>query len=84
MKNVILILIIFLPTIIRRKIFLLIEISERNSQDASGTRPFGQPLCLGPNNGNGLDLEPPTPPSSSPSKGKPSNPLKKHVNKQKK
>ncbi|XP_044272081.1 uncharacterized protein LOC123015995 isoform X7 [Tribolium madens] len=44
---------------------------ERNSQDASGTRPFGQPLCIGPqiNDKNGLDL-PPTPPSPSPSKGK--------------
>ncbi|EFA09477.1 hypothetical protein TcasGA2_TC010971 [Tribolium castaneum] len=51
---------------------------ERNSQDASGTRPFGQPLCIGPqiNDKNGLDL-PPTPPSPSPSKGKAQPILKK-------
>ncbi|KAJ8918568.1 hypothetical protein NQ315_013073 [Exocentrus adspersus] len=46
---------------------------ERNSQDASGTRPFGQPLCIGPqiNNGNGLDIpQLPKSPSPTPSKGK--------------
>lgn len=35
-----------------------IQFSERNSQDASGTRPFGQPLYIGPQieNGNGVDM----------------------------
>ncbi|KAF2880558.1 hypothetical protein ILUMI_25611, partial [Ignelater luminosus] len=44
---------------------------KRSSQDASGTRPFGEPLCLIPQieNGNGREM-PPTPPSPSPSKGK--------------
>lgn len=59
---------------------LLKWISERNSQDASGTRPFGQPLCIGPHveNGNGLDT-PPTPPSPSPSKGKTPTPGRRAV-----
>ncbi|KRT82195.1 C1 domain containing protein [Oryctes borbonicus] len=46
---------------------------KRNSQDGSGNRPFGQPLCLGPSLENGGDVEnslPPTPPSPSPSKAK--------------
>ncbi|GJQ87483.1 hypothetical protein Trydic_g19242 [Trypoxylus dichotomus] len=46
---------------------------KRNSQDGSGNRPFGQPLCLGPTLENGDDVEnssPPTPPSPSPSKAK--------------
>ncbi|KAG5894684.1 hypothetical protein JTB14_014333 [Gonioctena quinquepunctata] len=43
---------------------------KRNSQDASGTRPFGQPLCLGPQieNGNGVGF--PQIPSPTPSRGK--------------
>ncbi|XP_057670494.1 uncharacterized protein LOC130902399 isoform X7 [Diorhabda carinulata] len=43
---------------------------KRNSQDGSGTRPFGQPLLLGPQleNGNGLNT-PPSPSGSTP-KGK--------------
>lgn len=44
---------------------------ERNSQDASGTRPFGQPLCLGPQIENGEDVQtPPKSHSPTPSKGK--------------
>ncbi|KAJ8976790.1 hypothetical protein NQ317_014133 [Molorchus minor] len=54
---------------------------KRNSQDASGTRPFGQPLCIGPQllNENGLDALPLTPksPSPTPSKGKHSPVVKK-------
>ncbi|VEN64199.1 unnamed protein product [Callosobruchus maculatus] len=51
---------------------------KRNSQDASGTRPFGQPLYLGPEieNGNGLDV-PKTPSSPTPSKGRTSPGVKK-------
>nr|CAH7722061.1 unnamed protein product [Callosobruchus chinensis] len=51
---------------------------KRNSQDASGTRPFGQPLCLGPQieNGNGLDV-PKIPSSPTPSKGRTSPGVKK-------
>uniref|UniRef100_A0A1Y1K8I5 Phorbol-ester/DAG-type domain-containing protein n=2 Tax=Photinus pyralis TaxID=7054 RepID=A0A1Y1K8I5_PHOPY len=49
---------------------------KRGSQDASGTRPFGEPLCLlsVTEQENGRDKLP-TPPSPSPSKGK--NSLKK-------
>lgn len=47
---------------------------KRNSQDGSGNRPFGQPLCLGPEtleNGDDIgNFSPPTPPSPSPSKAK--------------
>ncbi|VEN64198.1 unnamed protein product [Callosobruchus maculatus] len=54
------------------------DLIERNSQDASGTRPFGQPLYLGPEieNGNGLDV-PKTPSSPTPSKGRTSPGVKK-------
>uniref|UniRef100_A0AAR5Q0U0 Phorbol-ester/DAG-type domain-containing protein n=1 Tax=Dendroctonus ponderosae TaxID=77166 RepID=A0AAR5Q0U0_DENPD len=45
---------------------------ERNSQDGSGNRPFGQPLCLGPqlDNGNCIDLPPKSPSLCAP-KGRP-------------
>ncbi|CAH1104158.1 unnamed protein product [Psylliodes chrysocephalus] len=44
---------------------------ERNSQDGSGNRPFGQPLLLGlpSEKGNGFEF-PPAPSSPTPSKGK--------------
>ncbi|KAL1498131.1 hypothetical protein ABEB36_008982 [Hypothenemus hampei] len=46
---------------------------KRNSQDGSGNRPFGQPLCLGPqlDNGNIIDLPPKSPLSPCTPKGKP-------------
>lgn len=41
-------------------------ITERGSTPGTGTRPFGQPLCLTVTQENGDDL-PPTPPPPSPS-----------------